>query len=125
MSEIRSFRAFLIGLGLKFTTEEAKAFGFVYLEKENLGGVTSGTDAMVKVTKRKKICNCKAHMAELKDSLCSIGRTDLVSDVDSYLTKNPALAEHPTPPTTPTHTALGQATEENESDTSNSTFIPR
>ena len=110
------FRGLLACLGRKLKVDEAKSMGLIYEEDTN--DITTGTDVMEKITKRRKLQNCTDDLNQLKESLKSIGRSDLRGDVDSYMEENLMLPEHISECTASTTTGL----QENEGDLSKSTF---
>lgn len=116
MAELK-FGRLLVCLARKLSQEDAKLLAFLYLQKENLGATDSGIDVIDKIIKRRKICNCKEDLTELKGSLSSMGRSDLITDIDAYLRDNPSLPEKISEQVTPVTSSL----QEKESDTSNST----
>ena len=111
------FRGMLACLGRKLKPEEAKLMGLIYLGEENISDITTGIDVMDRITKRRKLQNCTEDLEQLKESLKSSGRSDLVDDVDLYVANNPFLPEHISESTAATTTGL----QEKQSDFSNST----
>lgn len=79
------FRGLLADIGLKLSEKEIEALAFVYLDKENIENIESGSKLMDRITKRDQIRNCESDLNCLAHSLERVGRADLKKVVAKYI----------------------------------------
>lgn len=82
------FRGIMADLAMKLSEEEVKAMGLIYLGQEDIHSFTNGLDLMDRILKRELISNCVGDLKALEHSLERVGRKDLISTVEEYITKN-------------------------------------